>query len=372
VAPDREADDLSGWAASRAPELIARAEAEAVAVLRDALVAAAGQIPPPLMRSTAPLPERAATPPLERAATPLPEGPAMPSPGPRAAPPPERHVAAGVRNVAGPMPDPDDAGELLWAYCVLRDGDDHTPDLPGVDARGDLQRVSAGGLSVVVSRVPRSEFGTEPLRRNLNDMAWLERTARAHEAVLEATLSRSTLVPLRMCTLYESDESVRRMLDDRRESLVAALDGLDERYEWAVKVMVDRDRLMESARAAIAPDDAAAPAAGRGEGGAYLLKRRADRATREAADTVRADVAERVHARLQDWAIDAVTRPPQNRELSGHEGDMVLNGAYLVERARTDDLRALIAELEEHHRSLGVHIELSGPWPPYNFVPGGE
>ena len=35
------------------------------------------------------------------------------------------------------------------------------------------------------------------------------------------------------------------------------------------------------------------------------------------------------------------------------------------------ELRELVAELEERHRPLGARIELTGPWPPYNFVPGG-
>ena len=348
VVPGHGADDLSAWAASRAPELIARAEAEAVQALRDALVAAA-------LGPTAERPESAAVPRSPEHAPPSQDAPLTQS-APAPAPPPEL----------------DDGGDLLWAYCVLREGDAHVPDIPGVDGRGELERIESGGLAAVVSRVPRSEFGPDPLRRNLNDLAWLERTARAHEAVLEATLAQSTLVPLRMCTLYESADGVRRMLVERHEVLLAALDGLDGRYEWAVKVIVDRDRLMDAARRAVAPDDPAGSSASRGEGGAYLLKRRSDRAVREAADALRADIAERVHARLQDWAIDAVTRPAQNPELSGHEGDMALNGAYLVERERTDDLRGLIAELEEHHRQWGVRIDLSGPWPPYNFVPGGE
>jgi hypothetical protein len=32
-------------------------------------------------------------------------------------------------------------------------------------------------------------------------------------------------------------------------------------------------------------------------------------------------------------------------------------------------LRGLVDELETHHRALGARIELTGPWPPYNFVP---
>jgi hypothetical protein len=345
VDPGRGADDLSAWAASRAPDLIARAEVEAVAVLRDALVAAA-------TRGISEHDEPRSVPRGERAET---------------APPPVRLPEPEPE----PEPEPSDSGDLLWAYCVLRESDPYTASVPGVDGDSGPERITSGGLAALVSRVPRSEFGTEPLRRNLNDLGWLERTARAHEAVLEATLAHSTLVPLRMCTLYESEEGVRRMLAGRHDALLAALDGLDGRYEWAVKVIVDRDRLMDAARRVVVPDDPAA-ATTQGEGGAYLLQRRTDRAVREAAAAVRADIAESVHARLQDWAIDAVTRPPQNRELSGYEGDMALNGAYLVERERTDDLRALIAELEEHHRQFGVRIDLSGPWPPYNFVPGGE
>jgi Gas vesicle synthesis protein GvpL/GvpF len=354
VVPGRGADDLNTWAAARAPELIARAEAEAVAVLRDALVTAAmGGI-------------------TERVDTVAPiQVEDDPAPADPSAVPPASDLDPGPALASGPEPEPTHSGELLWVYCVVRAGDPHASGLPGVDGRGELERIESDGLAAVVSRVPQAEFGADPLRRNLNDLGWLERAARAHEAVLEATLGQSTLVPLRMCTLYESEQGVREMLAERHDPLAAALEWLDGRYEWAVKVIVDRERLEDAARRAVAPEDPGA-ATGRGEGGAYLLKRRSDRAVREAADALRVDIAESVHARLQDWAIDAVTRPPQNRELSGHEGDMALNGAYLVERERTNDLRALIAELEEHHHRFGVRIDLSGPWPPYNFVPAGE
>ncbi|MFL5875028.1 MAG: GvpL/GvpF family gas vesicle protein, partial [Solirubrobacteraceae bacterium] len=37
-----------------------------------------------------------------------------------------------------------------------------------------------------------------------------------------------------------------------------------------------------------------------------------------------------------------------------------------------DGLRDLVADLEARHRALGVRIELTGPWPPYNFAPRGD
>jgi Gas vesicle synthesis protein GvpL/GvpF len=316
-------DELARWAAERAPALRARAEAEAVAALRDALVAAA-------------LEER-------RPAAPVPEQRSEPEPG-----------------------------ELLWAYCVLSAGDPRPASLEGVASTGKVETVEAAGLAALVSRVPRAEFGEEPLRDNLNDLAWLEGVARAHESVLDAVLADATIVPLRLCTLYESEDGVRRMLEREAQALRGALELLAGREEWSAKLLVDPDKLAGEARARsdraqILEDELE----GRGGGGEYMLRRRIERHTREAAGSLARELAAEVHARLEQPALAAVTRSPQNRDLSGHEGEMLLNAAYLVEAGRVVELRELAAELEAEHAALGARIELSGPWPPYNFVPAG-
>jgi hypothetical protein len=51
---------------------------------------------------------------------------------------------------------------------------------------------------------------------------------------------------------------------------------------------------------------------------------------------------------------------------------MLLNAAYLVDADRVGELRALVAELEDRHAAVGARIELTGPWPPYNFVPAED
>ena len=228
-------DELRRWAAKQGPAVLAKAQAEAVQVLRDALVDAA-------LRS------RQETHTALR----------------------QTKQAEQTKPVAQAAPD----GDLLWAYCVLRACDPHPPDLVGIEPFKGIERLEAGGLAVLVSRVPRAEFGAEPLRANLNDLAWLERVARAHEAVLDLTLAENTIVPLRMCTLYETVQSVRRMLEQERGSFVEALSALEDRFEWAVKVLVDTERLIDAVQAADEGGDAQAESEERGEGSTYMLRRR--------------------------------------------------------------------------------------------------
>jgi hypothetical protein len=324
------ADELARWAQARAPGLLVRAEAEAVAMLRDAMVAAAVQ---------------------ERAV---------------------RRSEAGATPEERPARPKRQSGDALWSYCVLRGGEAPPAELAGVDDSHPVERVEGGELAALVSRVPLAEFGEEPLRRNLNDLEWLERVARRHEAVLEQALEHATIVPLRLCTIFEDEDGVRGMLEEQRPSLTAALERLAGHQEWGVKLLVDREALEAAARAGNSEaDDLEEELDARSAGGAYMLRRRLERQVREAADRLAVSVADEVHARLQDWASDAVLNAPQNRELSGYEGEMLLNGAYLVETQKVERLGELVAELQERYRGLGATLELTGPWPPYNFVPRG-
>ena len=60
--------------------------------------------------------------------------------------------------------------------------------------------------------------------------------------------------------------------------------------------------------------------------------------------------------------------PLQRRELSGRDGDMLLNGVYLVGDEEVNGFRGLVSELGAEFAARGVAVELTGPWPAYNFV----
>src|SRR4051812_49866343 len=117
--------------------------------------------------------------------------------------------AGAVKPTAAP-------GTGLWVYCVAGgELPDAPPDVAGVAAGHAPRVLRAAGLAAVVSAVPLDEYGEEGLRRNLNDLEWLEEGVRAHESGLEAVLGGGPILPVRGCTIYQRGQPRRRMAAGR-------------------------------------------------------------------------------------------------------------------------------------------------------------
>jgi hypothetical protein len=216
-----------------------------------------------------------------------------------------------------------------------------------------VELVAEGDVAALVSVVPAEEFGEASLRERLDDRAWLERTAREHEDTLERALAGTAVIPFRLCTVYESREGLREFLSAHAPALADLLARLDGRVELGVKAYF----------AAMAPEREEAQS-----GREYLLRRQRERDAAEEAARFKVECARASHERLAAAAEEARANPPQPPELSGRTEEMLLNGAYLVRR---DDGRIAdaVAELESLYGPRGVTYEVTGPWPPYNFVP---
>jgi hypothetical protein len=253
----------------------------------------------------------------------------------------------------------------LYLYGIVYAEVRITGELPGVDRDHDVFLLEGNELAAIVSSVPLEEFDEEQLRENLNEVAWLEEKARAHEAVLEALIESTTVVPTRLCTIFRDEKQVREMMAREGPALVEALGRLQGKAELGVKVFAEPGALE---RAAVERAKEGSEGEPLSPGAAYMDRRRREARARENAEEIADGWAQSINQRLADCAAEALLNPLQRRELSGHEGDMLLNGVYLVENEEVGRFRELVFELGEDYRRRGVAVELTGPWPAYNFV----
>jgi hypothetical protein len=364
MATDRPTDDLvermlsaaAGVADARVERLItdaaAEAEAEVRAMLKSAMKAA-------LLRRAAARLEAAD---LDAG----PEG----STSKNESPPGQKSEAA---TVADPAPT-----SGWYIYGITGAAAAPLPeDLPGVDDAFPLELISHKNLTAIASRVSVDAFGRAAPGDNGRDLEWVGEKVLAHDRVVKAALAGGPVIPLRFGAVVRSEADVRQILSEHNDRLLDALDALDGRKEWGVKiaareeilarqVAVTSDRVREVGRGDERETDHAAP------GRAYFKrKKRGEVVREEAGRTLREAVAD-CHRQLSDLASNSaalpVRAPAAGEAESAGAARVVWNGAYLVADDAADRFHALAADLAERYRPQGLDLEVAGPWPPYNFV----
>ena len=284
----------------------------------------------------------------------------------------------------------------VYLYGVARDLDPAAlGDAAGV-AGAPVRGVVAGELTALVSTVALADYGEAALRANLEDLGWLEATARAHHDVVDRAAHAAPTALVRIATIYRDDARVSEVLAAQGERFTEILDLISGRSEWGVKAYADPQALRgddDPAADDPASDDPAgggtdpggglapraepltgpqttgpapAPSSGGGVGTAYLRRRQQERRRRAEAGRRVSEQADAVHTELADHAVASRHHPPQDPRLSGRAGTQILNAAYLLDEEQVEGFLAVARTAGD--RLPGIELEVTGPWPPYSFI----
>lgn len=214
------------------------------------------------------------------------------------------------------------------------------------------------GLWLVVADAPLNRYGGETINRKLSDLDWVSRAAIAHEAVVESFIDQRAVLPMKLFTIFTSEDRALDQVRGDRRRVDAIVKRVSNQIEWGVRVALDRSNLR--------PPKKAAKPGPKSSGAGYLSQKKAQRdAAVELAEHARETVAE-LYDRL--GARSRLARRRTASELPAEGGPLLLDAAFLVPRSRATSFRALVTREARRLGPLGYHVTLSGPWPPYTFV----
>ncbi len=232
-----------------------------------------------------------------------------------------------------------------------------------------LHAIEYEGLAVLASPVPAADFHEQALKAQLEQLDRLETLARIHDGVVAQAGTRTTVLPMRLATVYVDTERVAEMLRQGYDQFTSLLDYLTGHQEWGVKVYA------LAAPAARPSSPVSRPSAGSenpvSPGRAFLQERRAQRRSRQDAFRAAGAVAARVTEAATAFARDRVAhRPQQGGPLATKAGENISNEAYLVPAEHAAAFRDELTALGD--AAAGVHVEVTGPWAPYSFATPGN
>jgi len=241
-----------------------------------------------------------------------------------------------------------------YVFCILQSS--RAPALrgapEGVPGTGDLRVLPIDrDIWAVVADAPLDRFAGDQLQKDLQDVEAVARHALAHATVVEFFFRRASVIPLKLFTLFSSDDVARAQFRARLARLRRLLSTLRGKEEWGVRVVAS-DVERESARTLASGRD-------------YLQvkKRLLDETAAPPASVVRT-----VNGALRSLGTVAA----QTRKVSfpppGKGRPYVAGASFLVHAKKRQSWKARIQKTTAALAGDGHRLELSGPWPPYHFV----
>ncbi|MBZ4422195.1 GvpL/GvpF family gas vesicle protein [Myxococcus sp. RHSTA-1-4] len=305
-----------------------------------ALRASASPAAPPVARRDGDVPPAASPQPAERPDAATPSASEALASGERLAA--EGGPRAALNGRVTPAPPfahaVEDEESPQYLYGVVRAEGDLDFGLIGLGVPpADVRSVREGQLAALVSTAPG--YVVDPTRAHLL----------VHQRVTEAVLREHTLLPVAFGTVLRSEAQVRALLRSAHDSLVAALEALDDKVELGLKVLYHREHLIRRLEL-----DNPELLRGEGEGEADHERR----------------LGTALLARVErDMALLLEGLRPlafASRTLSPVGDRMLLNAAFLVGRDWVESFESRVKSLAA--RSDTYAFRFTGPWAPYSFV----
>ncbi len=234
---------------------------------------------------------------------------------------------------------------MAWyAYCIseqssFQQGRVRRPflieSLKGIN-RAPVRGFPCGEFVVIVSEMEHGQ-------------ALSQQSAMEHARVIGECFKVSTLLPFKFGTVFDGDEALRQAIRNNKKTFAESIAHLRGKAEMHIKVTV-----REGACVAELLELPAHKA-----GGEYLtrLKEQASR-----------DRERQSRARALSVQVSRLLSPLQE-EIScrKNESGMVLDIAHLIESDGVERYQSRYSNALRQFK--GVEITLSGPWPPYHFMP---
>ena len=259
--------------------------------------------------------------------------------------------------------------DVWYVYGIVRNEFDSSRAPSGLDD-APIELVKSGDIAALASRMPMSAYGPDTIEQNTADVAWLSPRAMAHDRVLTWAQDHGGVIPMPMFSLWRSDMALGKSLTQRGKALGGVFKRVQNADEFGLRVYRRDDAMLATIHEqdqGMAKLRAAAQSASPGQ--RYLLERKYAEQGKQAVRDASAKNAKDIFAALKKLARDAISRPlAEKTKASATDATLVLNGAFLVDRARVDAFREAVGAIVREHQPRGLAFDFTGPWPPYNFV----
>src|ERR1700693_2042537 len=238
---------------------------------------------------------------------------------------------------------------MAWyAYCIT---EQQTLANGTRSRRPSLLEGIQGVNGAAVLAYPSGEFNIVVSEYARDDAQFGEKNVLEHARVVGSCFRTGTVLPFRFGTIFDTDESLRHAVRANRRAFGLSVARLKGKAEMHVKVLV-RDGQLRQLQDVTIPDTV---------GGDYLVKLREKAMCDRERQTKAKALSVQVHRLFN----------PLEEEITCKRVDtdgMLIDIAHLIDSKHIEKYQNRYSSAAKQLKNCEVSV--SGPWPPYHFLPG--
>ncbi|MFC2948865.1 GvpL/GvpF family gas vesicle protein [Virgibacillus sediminis] len=263
-------------------------------------------------------------------------------------------------------------GNLIYLYGIIPEREEHTDPLPackGLDGEHDTYSLLLDGIEAVVCELDAEEYGEEQLKQKTEDPNWLHEKAFHHHEALMKLYEKYSVIPMKFCTIYSSEESLKNTLEPHKERIQELFGEIEGKEEWILKIYCDANKIKETVAARNDNVEAKREEISKlSPGRQYLEKRKLDQLIDQEAEREKHRFSENIHENLKEMSADTEVKKNWNRDVTGRQEEMCWNSVYMLKKDEVEDFLEKVKQQQEQWKDDGWIMEVTGPWPSYHFA----
>jgi hypothetical protein len=240
-----------------------------------------------------------------------------------------------------------------YIYGIINRSNETTLGISGLGNFSPAYTITHQNLSCIVSDYPDRDFGS--LLRDEVVQCLL-----AHQVVVEHVMKKHTVLPVKFGTVLATSDEVQALLSQGRQQFVDTLGWIHDKVEVEVAATWDTAQVLREI--STEPEIMRARDVTTSRPGQRSLEERIHlgQMVKTSMDRRRDSHRERMISFLKPVAVDI-----QPNALVSDE--MVMNVAFLVERANQEEFDSLVRQLNDLFHDQ-INFRIIGPLPPYSFA----
>ena len=237
-----------------------------------------------------------------------------------------------------------------YIYCIIGSGRQRAFGPFGIGAQGaELTTICFDDIAAVVSNSPIMKYALS--RDNMI----------AHEKAIEEVMKEYQVLPVRFCTIAESEEKIMKILEKEHDRFAELLKTMAGKTELSVIAIFKEDviykditekyrdiRTFKERIAGLPPE--------KNRGPLMEIGRRVEAALQQEREIHKEEI------------LDTLTALSCDVKVNDNYGEMmIIKAAFLVERRREEEFDRMVNDLAEKYAGK-IRFKYVGTLPPFNFV----